>query len=418
MIDHSLSIPTPTDRPASIIPIPDLSHVGFDRAKAMELANLISVAYDEYEIWDTQHQQAPPDTFISSGTYIDLPEGIECPEGTRPDAKPVPPGSYGRLDHLWQSVPEQVRTYQRIDQFWVTEWWWLDALNFKNLARLLRAKLNGAGDLIGMMKGAVVANQLFGYIARSQEQPNEIFVVFRGTREAAEWFNNFRPVQKHFLHNKQDVYDDLGLVRNGFELMYTAQRSPGIQKKFADIMQRHSQQNSKPTIETVIERTFSNQLDGLNDDTKIYVTGHSLGAGLATLAAVHIDKIIKSKGLRSSVHLYTFASPRVGDRTFASHLETMKAYRIINSEDLIQSVPLPTTKIVDAATLDGMDLRHRRHVALFRESLKLLTRGQSEQQYQHVGIPVTFTQQNGTIAGNHNHTKTYRQALKRANHQS
>ncbi|MBI4781432.1 MAG: lipase family protein [Oscillatoriophycideae cyanobacterium NC_groundwater_1537_Pr4_S-0.65um_50_18] len=407
------SPPKPIDRNPSIIPIPDFSHVGFDRAKAMELANLISVAYDEYEIWDTQQQKEPPDHFIGSGVYIDLPEGIECPQGSEPPpAEKVPPGSYGRLNPLWQSAPAQVKQYQRIDKFWVTEWWWLDTFSFKNLAGLLRANLNGVGQLIGMMKDWVTDDQLFGYIARSQQQPNEIFVVFRGTREAAEWLNNFRPIQKQFLPKIQVTDGNLGFVRNGFELMYSAQRSRKLGRFLNTLIQDPTQPNLRPTIESVIDRTFANAPDWLNNDTQIYVTGHSLGAGLATLAALHIDRIVKSQGLQASVQLYTFASPRVGDRTFARQFEAIDAYRIINSEDLIQSVPLPTTKIVDDATLNGMDLRRRRYVALFRELLKVITRGQSEQQYQHVGIPITFTQQKGTIAGNHNHTKTYRQALR------
>jgi triacylglycerol lipase len=156
----------------------------------------------------------------------------------------------------------------------------------------------------------------------------------------------------------------------------------------------------------------------LNEDTQIYVTGHSLGAALATLAALHIDKLIKSKGLAIPVHLYTFASPRVGDRTFASHFGAIDAYRIINSEDLIQSVPLPTTRIFDEPTLKGMEPVKQQRVTLLRGLLELITKGQSEQQYQHVGLPITFTHQTGTIAGNHNHTKTYRQALKHEQEQN
>lgn len=149
----------------------------------------------------------------------------------------------------------------------------------------------------------------------------------------------------------------------------------------------------------------------LNQDTQIYVAGHSLGAALATLAALHINKLVKAQGLNAPVHLYTFASPRVGDKTFASHFSQIDAYRIINSEDLIQSIPLPTTKILDKPSLSGVNPIQQQRVNLVREFLKLVTKGQSEQQYQHVGLPITFTHQTGTIGGNHNHTKTYRQAL-------
>jgi len=48
----------------------------------------------------------------------------------------------------------------------------------------------------------------------------------------------------------------------------------------------------------------------------------------------------------------------------------------------------------------------------FRGFLETITDAQSTKQYQHVGIPITFTNQMGTIAGNHNLTKTYREALR------
>jgi hypothetical protein len=408
------SLPTQSEPNSAIIQIPDFSQVGFDRAKAMELANLISVAYDEYEIWDTQQQEEPPNKIIGSGAYIDLPEGIECPQGSQPPPeKTPPPGSYGRLDNLWHSVPDQVKHYQRFSNFWFTEWWWLDAFKAENLGGILSTALTSLGHVFGSFEDLIKDDQLFGFIARSTERPNEIFVVFRGTRESAEWLDNFRPVQKPFLPELKQEFDDLGQVRNGFELIYSAHRANRFQS-FLDHfkLQTHLDKSVKPTIKETITASFRNASSWLNQDTQIYVTGHSLGAALATLAAVHIDKLLKTNGLDIPVHLYTFASPRVGDCTFANHSSSIDAYRIINSEDLIQFVPLPTTKIFDNATLNGMSEIKKRRVMLSRELLKLVTKGQSEQQYQHVGLPITFTHQTGTIAGNHNHTKTYRQALR------
>lgn len=392
----------------SIFPIPDFSKMGFDRARAMELANLISVAYDEYEVWDTQQQKEPPKEILGSGVYVDLPEGIECPEGSRPSAGETPPlGAYGRLDTLWRSVPDQVKNYERLNNFWFTEWWWLDAFKAENLGGFLSTALTSLGHVLGSFEDLIKDDQLFGFIARSTERPNEIFVVFRGTRESAEWLDNFRPVQKAFL--PQTKFGNLGQVRNGFELIYSAQRANKFQNLIEQLKPRtHPDAGVKPTIEQAIAQSFGDASNWLNQDTQIYVTGHSLGAALATLAAVHISKLV---GGKIPVHLYTFASPRVGDRTFANHFSSIDAYRIINSEDLIQSVLLPTTKIFDDATLSGMSEIKKKRVMLSREMLKLVTKGQSEQQYQHVGLPITFTHQTGAIAGNHNHTKTYRQAL-------
>ena len=62
---------------------------------------------------------------------------------------------------------------------------------------------------------------------------------------------------------------------------------------------------------------------------KIWVTGHSLGAALATLAA---DRLQDVQGL------YTFGSPRVGDQEFQSRFQ-LKAFRVVNGNDIVTSMP-------------------------------------------------------------------------------
>jgi hypothetical protein len=62
---------------------------------------------------------------------------------------------------------------------------------------------------------------------------------------------------------------------------------------------------------------ISNAIHELPPDTKLFITGHSLGSGIATLAA-HKLTIQKS---RPTVTLYTFASPRVADIKLATDLD-------------------------------------------------------------------------------------------------
>jgi hypothetical protein len=238
-------------------------------------------------------------------------------------------------------------------------------------------------------------DQLFGFVARSQTNPNEIFVVLRGTREFAEWFNNFRPIPKRFLEEDQGKFGNLGEVRNGFNRMYSEKNG-----------------GRKSTIKDTIAMFFEQRQDLLTDNSKIFITGHSLGAGLATLSALHISKIAKIKGVQTSINLYTFASPRVGDKTFAENLDTLNCYRIINSEDLIQSVPLPTTRVVDEPTFASMSPARQARTLWVRGMLETITNGQAAKCYQHIGIPITFTKQTGSIAGNHNLAETYREALR------
>lgn len=58
-------------------------------------------------------------------------------------------------------------------------------------------------------------------------------------------------------------------------------------------------------------------------------TGHSLGGALAILAASR----------RPPGAVYTFGSPRVGDRNFANTLAAVEIYRIVNQHDIVPSLP-------------------------------------------------------------------------------
>ena len=68
-----------------------------------------------------------------------------------------------------------------------------------------------------------------------------------------------------------------------------------------------------------------------NGHRTIWFTGHSLGAALATLAASRYGNL---RGL------YTYGSPRVGDRDFKSKF-LIKTYRFKNHRDPVTRVPPP-----------------------------------------------------------------------------
>lgn len=70
----------------------------------------------------------------------------------------------------------------------------------------------------------------------------------------------------------------------------------------------------------------------------LILTGHSLGAAIATVAAYHIS--CWSMG-RIKVCLVTFGSPRVGDNRYAASFATKNIYaiRVANSKDGVTAIP-------------------------------------------------------------------------------
>jgi hypothetical protein len=67
----------------------------------------------------------------------------------------------------------------------------------------------------------------------------------------------------------------------------------------------------------------------------IYVTGHSLGGAIATLAAGDLYS------LTPDITLYTYGSPRVGNLKFASYMDRIlpDSFRIVNNQDLVPHLP-------------------------------------------------------------------------------
>lgn len=71
--------------------------------------------------------------------------------------------------------------------------------------------------------------------------------------------------------------------------------------------------------------------------SRLLLCGHSLGGGIACLAAVDIRAFFDGV----EIHLVTFGAPRVGDTAFASQLESsVRSYVRVNApNDLIPDFP-------------------------------------------------------------------------------
>lgn len=122
------------------------------------------------------------------------------------------------------------------------------------------------------------------------EDDEKRILVFRGTESAQDWLTDLD------VHHTPWLY---GNVHRGFKEAFDA---------------------VWPQIEPV----------GW-DDKELFITGHSLGAALATLAVSRIGK----------GDLYTFGSPKVGDAKFVeSFNKGHESIRFVNNNDIVARVPL------------------------------------------------------------------------------
>lgn len=121
-------------------------------------------------------------------------------------------------------------------------------------------------------------------------------------------------------------------------------------------------------------------LDAIQIPNQLVITGHSLGSSLSTLSVPDIQE--KTNYANVSITHYNLASPRTGDRDFVSayNRNGVVTYRIVNTCDIVPNVP-PSVVSSDLPI------------------------------YSHVGTPVDFTAQYGSIVANHSASDCYLYAL-------
>ena len=84
-------------------------------------------------------------------------------------------------------------------------------------------------------------------------------------------------------------------------------------------------------------RTFvATYLDKFYSGQKLVITGHSLGGAVALLVA---EMLRLREGFTYDILLYTYGSPRVGDKTFVENAKALVHHRIVNQNDPVPSVP-------------------------------------------------------------------------------
>ena len=144
------------------------------------------------------------------------------------------------------------------------------------------------------------------------EANKRITVIFRGSESMRDWYYDLS-ILKTKLHD--NVY-----VHSGF---------------YKQLYNENMYENLKNDINDLIKEYT---------DYEIYITGHSLGAALATLFGYELARSIPNK-----VNIISFASPRVGNIEFKKAFdekENLYHIRVTNNRDIVTAVPFINFKHV------------------------------------------------------------------------
>lgn len=151
----------------------------------------------------------------------------------------------------------------------------------------------------------------------------DIVIAYRGTATCLEWLENLRATLTDVAGSMPCSSKDCRpMVESGFLSLYTSgtATSPSLQQM----------------VRSEISRLL--QVYGGAEPLSLTITGHSLGAALATLTAHDIKTTFRDA---PPVTVISFGGPRVGNGCFRQQLEKQgtKVLRIVNSDDLITKVP-------------------------------------------------------------------------------
>jgi len=169
------------------------------------------------------------------------------------------------------------------------------------LTRILKEPLDGFVPTYTILDGAHDTHGYIGY------QPNKeaITVVYRGSESIDNWLSDLDAVLTTY------PLCDGCEVHKGF---YTAEQTvlPGVEKEVL-------------------------RLQTIYPDFGVFVTGHSLGAALATLTAADLS-VAGVKNLQ----LFNYGSPRVGNTAFANFYPTVvpKRNRVTHHKDIVPHCPM------------------------------------------------------------------------------
>ena len=125
-------------------------------------------------------------------------------------------------------------------------------------------------------------------------------IAFRGSKGKSDWLANLK---------LGGFETSIGIIHTGFYEAFSE-----VQKVVIDAAKRSS-------------------------SGRLYLTGHSLGGALASIAAAHLGQAELKNRINS---LYTFGQPRIGDSVFGDLVENACAddvFRFVNDDDIVTRLP-------------------------------------------------------------------------------
>ena len=164
-----------------------------------------------------------------------------------------------------------------------------------------------------------------------------ITVVFRGTESAlafkSNWLTNFSimkkfvplpPESKGQIFKKDGIWIHSGFHNYMFEKTFDDSDDPNL-RKYDEVMAH---------VKTLLEE---------NPDYRVYVTGHSLGGALSSLAAFFMAS---DPQINKPVSCISFAAPRIGDKNYLKACQELeksgklRQCRVVNDKDSIPMAPV------------------------------------------------------------------------------
>lgn len=104
----------------------------------------------------------------------------------------------------------------------------------------------------------------------------------------------------------------------------------------------------------------------------LYITGHSLGAALATVATQRLEHNLTIREMIAAC--YTFGSPRVGDKHYDIEFKS-PIYRVVNTTDVVTVIPLLAMGYIhigDIRYLGRLDGEFRRGIPVLQRGYLFL----------------------------------------------